>query len=210
MHTAGLGQYKDQCHYCLTEKLDAPIWYEGRVLQICSKCLDARVARDESARERSWARVATLNVGLAVAAIFGAIVWGSLWVGSDFLFAFLDTETIILPRIMVLIIFAAIGLLVAGPAILVIRLSRQTGKWLAAPSAAWWSAISIILGEYTYALWLIWHEYKVIAFQAGFRLVPKVWLGNDFIFLLTKLLAATMAVGIAYTLSRKTALPIDL
>jgi hypothetical protein len=207
---AGFGKYADQCHYCLTEKVAEPIWYEGRVLQICSKCFDARVGRNDSAAERSWARIGALNAGLAAAAVFGGLVWASLWVGSDFLFRFLDAQTIILPRILVMIIFGAIGLFVAGPAVLVFRWSRQTGSWLAGPFAAWWAFFSVIVGEYIYALWLIWHEYKVVAFQAGFRLLPKVWLGSDFLFLLTKLLAAAMAVGIAYTLSRKKAVPVDL
>lgn len=136
------------------------------------------------------------------AACVGAVLWAAFWVANTLFFDWTNTNTIVVPRLVVVLFVVVLGLLVGGPIGWIIRQNKRRGAKAAATAAIVFSIAAVIAGEVLFTAWLIYHVADVFSISAALRVMPKLYAGDDPFFFAFRLMAAVAAVAMAYHLAK--------
>jgi len=194
----------DLCHYCQKQRVDTISSAEGKVAQICPACLDERLTKrqkEAASPARDAVPIFLMSPG---AAIVGALLWAAFWIGHTILFEHLNSDRIIVPRIVMVGIMVVVGFLVGGPVGWIIRQNRRRGKAASASAAILFGSLAVVAGEICYVAWLVYHEFGLFSLSAALQIMPKFYVENDPLFLAEKALTGFVCVAVAYAIAKPT------
>ena len=199
---AGLPKKPDLCHYCQREKVDFPCSIDGKVVQICGSCFRERAEAPESRPANASAGALPIAVLTPAAALLGAAGWALFWTGHDKVFDLLNTNTIVVPRILEVVALICVAAVSGGPVGFVIRRVRRRGKNLSATFAVLWTLAAVVAGEVLYIAWAIYREFHVFSLSAAWQILPRLELEVGAFHLAIRILAVVCAVAFAVELSK--------
>jgi len=200
--SAELPRKPDLCHYCQREKVQFPSSIDGKVVQICGSCFRERAAVQEQDRASATAGALPLALLTPASAAVGAFGWGLFWTGYDLLFDLLNTQVIIIPRILELVALLCVAAATGGPVGFVIKRIRRRGKNLSATFAILWTLVAVVAGEVFYVAWAVFREVKVFSLSASLEILPRLELELGAFHLAIRIVALVCAVAIAVELAK--------
>jgi hypothetical protein len=192
----------DLCHYCRSEKVPALSSSDGKVAQICTGCLDARVKKHERTAAAPTDEAVPILLMTPFAALAGALLWMGYWIGYTLILGNFGSDTVIIPRLLLAIIVLLAGFLAGGPVGWIIRQNRRRGAATSTAAAIAFGALAVAFGEILFLAWLIWKWYGVFSISVATRVLPAYYGGNDPFFLAFKFVAALACVFVAYEMAK--------
>lgn len=190
------------CHYCQKTTVDGVSVIEDKVAQICEGCLEERYRKKEREIPEASAEAVPILLMSPWAAGVGAVLWATFWMGSTLLLDLANTNTILVPRLVVAIVVGLLGVLVGGPVGWIIKQNKRRGAKAAATAAIVFGITAVIAGEILYTSWLLYHVADVFSLSAAVRILPKLYLADDPFFLAFRIGAAAAAVFTAYQIAK--------
>ena len=196
-HTAGLIGESDLCHYCQKENVSNLSVSEGKVAQICRACLDERLKKKERDTAAPTNDAVPIFLMTPFAAVVGALLWAGCWIAYRLMVGSVNSEVIVVPRLLVGIVMVLIGLTVGGPVGWIIKQNRRRGGAVSTAAAILFSLLAVFGGEVAYILWVIYREFQVISFSAAVRVMPVFYENCGLFLIAMKIFAAVIAVALA-------------
>ena len=200
--SAGLLRKPDLCHYCQREKVQFPSSIDGKVVQICGSCFRERTADQEQDRASATAGALPIALLTPASAAVGALGWALFWTGYDLLFDLLNTQVIIIPRILEFVALICVAAATGGPVGFVIKRIRRRGRNLSATFAVLWTLLAAAAGEVFYVAWAVFREVKVFSLSASLEILPRLELELGGFHLAIRIVALACAVAIAVELAK--------
>jgi hypothetical protein len=196
---AGLAKSPELCHYCQKERVDELSCRDGKVLQICPRCLEERTAPEKPAQTSSSNIEVMPVVALgALTALVGAGGWCICWGVYEI---FTGDSNVIFLKVEALVAVGA-GAVAGCPSGLLIRKMRKTGSPLYLVLAGICGLTAAIVGEAFFVAWLIYREYHVISLVDAFKALPNVEMAMDRFRVVTKVLAVFIALAFSIGLAK--------
>jgi hypothetical protein len=124
------------------------------------------------------------------------------WTGYDLLFDLLNTQVIIIPRILEFVALICVAAATGGPIGFVIKRIRRRGKNLSATFAVLWTLVAVAAGEVLYVAWAVYREVKVFSVSASWQILPRLELELGGFHLAIRIVAMVCAVAIAVELAK--------
>jgi hypothetical protein len=184
------------CYYCGVTPVQYLKFYDGRVVQICDPCLRQRLTKVPRARSVD---LVPLVIVAVLAGVAGALAWALSWLGWDWLFSVLKTDSIRLPRVVLAVLALCIAGLTGGPAGWIIKRVPSRTAIMAGGASVFASVVALLLGELLYTIVLVYKQFDVIAPAFALRVLPRLWVEGVPFF---KLLAAAATLVLAFSLAR--------
>lgn len=199
---AGLGGNDDLCHYCRRTPVEKVYSKAGRVAQICAACLAEKQA--DLARKGSKPGDGAVSIAILapVSGLAGAVGWSGCWIAYELIFEKTGSGVVVVPRIAEAAAVIGVALITGGPIGLVLRLVRRRGQALSMAFAVVCAICAIVLGEVLLLTWLIYHIFKVLSFDAAWRLLPKMEGEMGIVYFALKLMSAVIAVVLAAQIAK--------
>jgi len=199
---AGLATPASVCHYCRQNATEMLRAHRGKAVQICPVCLEQRTAVPQSQFVDASEGVVPLLCFGPLAALLGATAWALVWIGYDKLFEWFKTDTLHIPRLLVIVAITGLGALVGGPVGLVLKRVTRRGRSLSIIVAAVCAVAGVLFGELLYVTWLVHRETQVLNLMLSARILPSLWAETNGFHLLMKLLAGGAGVWVAVAMAR--------
>jgi len=202
LQSAGLLQNPKLCHYCERQEVESVSCIDDKVAQICSTCLEERRnSHTNRPAEATEGAVPIVTLGIP-ATLVGSLGWALFWIGYFLVFEWLNTDKIMVPRIVEVFALACVGCLTGGPIGYVIRRVQRRGQALSVVFSSVCSITAVLIGEVVVIGWMIYREFHVISPGAALKILPQVELDFGVFHLLIKLLAAVLAVVVAVQIAK--------
>ena len=207
---AGVSDIGNLCHYCRRNEVASVSFLEGRVAQICNVCLSDRLSACTGQRYASTTGVSSSVMFGGIAAIIGAVLWGGMWIVHDWFIGLLSSgrDVIYVPELLAILIFVTIGFATGWPIGYAISRIPDRGDRIAGTVGAVCGLAAVLFGEIICVVFIVYRLAEVVSFSIAKDLLWVYWSNVGFSYLVHKVIAAFIAIMVAYLWAkpRKTSL----
>ena len=161
----------DQDRLCLTcgSTGEADLHHsEASVTSICPRCLDKKLENHSETLEKLNRPSAMLPLLYPAALFGGSLVWAIFWSLWDAMFRMLNTNEVIIPRLVIIALAAGIGFCAGWPIGTVLRRSGPISRFSASVSSIFATLTIVLIGELLYGVGLAY--YLTQSFDLGLTL----------------------------------------
>ena len=197
-----MGRNVSLCHYCQREEVKEPLCFDGKIALICPACLSEKINAPENRPAEASEGAFPVGILAPLAAAVGAVGWAGFWVVFVLLSEFLNSDKIYVPHVVEVAAVVCVGFLTGGPVGFVIKRVQRRGRHLSMAFSALCSVAAVVFGEVAFIAWLIYRELEVFSLSVAWKILPQVEMAFGGFYVVVKLLASVLAVGIAVSMAK--------